>query len=707
MLERIIGIDFGTSTSVVKVKTYKDNESLGSKNTVEYVHFDNKDSLPTLVYKTVEGKYLIGYEAENAAVKGTLYQNFKLNLISPEEALYNEAVEYTEIFFKYMYEAYNEQKSHFPACDIETTYVSYPAKWSEELRYLMINIAAKAGFKNVKGLDEPTAAIHTVMVQESEKLVLKAQDTADILMIDMGAGTTDLVLCRYSPYDERHISILNTWPKSDSKYLFGGREVDEALCEYIKAYLIDCGLPNTKNFNEKYLEKCKTWKETNISPIFKDADGVVKYCGFIDTLLAMLDIDKDFPPISRTNFEDMLSDYLSQFPKLIEDCMKDINYNAEELDYVILTGGHSQWYFTNEILEGKLTRFGTPKLPKIEKDSKRIIKLARPQETVALGLVYQKITIKHQDRPSIKVTGIINLMSSRFFAKTGVDLLADNFALKRLEDASRKAVEELACAEQTEINLPYISANSKGPVHLNETITRDQLTDYIVRYYKYKPNAEKTCIGCGKKIPADATFCGYCGCKVMDTASSGKELEAKNEKLCTRCGKKIPITAKFCGYCGNQDMNTGGAVKEQETMVKTEKFCIHCGKKIPLSAEFCGYCGGTVKKAGGTEKDSGDAAQSLIIIARDSQFICMAVTYKVIVNGIDYGNIAVGQSKVIKAFDKIATVEIVCTTIMMTSKKLKMKLKLGNSPRIDFKVEYGGGIVPRVQGAEVLEKSTY
>lgn len=656
-IERIIGIDFGTSTSVVKVKTYKDDEPLGSKNTVEYVHFDNKDSLPTMVYKTNEGKYVIGYEAENAAVKGTLYQNFKLNLISPDDALRNEATTYTEIFFKYMYEAYNEQKSHFPVCDIETTYVSYPAKWPEELRKLMISITGRAGFKNVKGLDEPTAAIHTVMVQESEKLVLGGQDSVDILMIDMGAGTTDLVLCRYSPFDEKHIEIMNTWPKADSQCLFGGREVDEALCEYIKAYLTDCGLPNTKSFNEKYLDKCKTWKETNLSPIFKDVDGIVKYCGFIDTLLAMLDIDKDFPPMSRNNFEDMLSGYISQFPKLITGCLNDIGFDVEQLDYVILTGGHSQWYFASEILEGTLTRFGTPGLPKILEDNKRIIKLSRPQETVALGLVFQRIVIKYQDRPSIKVTGVINLIADRYITETGVDLLADNTALKRLEEAAKKAVAELVNAEKAEIDIPYISANSKGPVHLKETITNSELATFIIRYQNHQSN---------------------------------------DEKVCSKCGKKIPKTAVFCGYCGNKDMNTGSGAKVPQPPVQTEIFCRNCGKKIPANAEFCGFCGKTIKNFGA-------AKQSSITITRDSQFVCMAVPYKVLVNGIDYGNISVGQSKVATSSTQIATVEIICTTIMMTSNKLKARLKLGENSRINFKVRNGGGIIPTVQGVEILE----
>jgi hypothetical protein len=71
----------------------------------------------------------------------------------------------------------------------------------------------------------------------------------------------------------------------------------------------------------------------------------------------------------------------------------DAQFDSENLDYVVLTGGHCQWYFTNEILDGSLTKFGRVDLPKIQCDKTRIIKLSLPQETVALGLVYQKIVI--------------------------------------------------------------------------------------------------------------------------------------------------------------------------------------------------------------------------------------------------------------------------------------------------------------------------
>lgn len=400
-VERIIGIDFGTSTSVVKIKTYKDNEPIDAREIADYIRFDNKDTLPTLVYETTDGRYLVGYEAENAAVKGVLHQNFKLDLISTDPSVREEAKQYTEIFLKYLFDKYNEQKNYFSACDMETTYISYPAKWSEELREIMVKLVQKVGFKNVEGLDEPTAAIHTVMVQERGKLSLNDDGSANILMVDMGAGTTDLVLSRYTPNSEQQISIINVWPKADSACLFGGREIDEVLCEYVKAYLVNCGVPNTRNFKEKYMDKCKTWKENNISPVFKDRNGVIRYCGFVDTLTAMLNVDIEFPPLSRDSFEDMLKDYISQFPRMINDCLDDAGFSRYDLDYVILTGGHSQWYFTNEMLEGSLLKFGRVELPKIQKDKKRVIKLSRPQETVALGLVYQRIAVNPVPEPTI------------------------------------------------------------------------------------------------------------------------------------------------------------------------------------------------------------------------------------------------------------------------------------------------------------------
>lgn len=719
-VERIIGIDFGTSTSVVKVKTYRDKEPLGSINAVEYVHFDNKDSLPTLAYRTIEGEYLIGYEAENAAVKGTLFQNFKMDLISPDAELRDGAIKLTELFFKYMYEAYYSQKSHFPDCDMETTYVSYPAKWPQELRDRMINIASSAGFKNVKGLDEPTAAIHAVMVLESEKLLLEGNASSDILMIDMGAGTTDLVLCRYTPFREKQIEILNTWPKTDSRYLFGGREIDEVLCDYIKAYLIDCGLPNTKNFNEKYLDKCKTWKEANLSPIFRDANGVVKYCGFIDALLSMLEIEKDFPPLSRSKFEDMLVDYLSQFPKLVSECLRDINYNPAQLDYVILTGGHSQWYFTSEILEGKLTRFGNPELPKIANESKRIIRLSRPQETVALGLVYQRIAIKHESTPpiidikddnstSIKVTGIINFVLDRFNKKNGIDLRKDNLALKRLADAARGAAAELAVSERTEINIPYISANSNGPLHLNEKIARSELTLFIARYQDNKSVDLKKCSGCGRNISKSAEFCGYCGKKFIDTGITAKDkiiTKPDDKKACSKCGKQILSSAVFCGYCGNREVGAGDTVKVPEPKAQEEMiYCPNCGGKISAASKFCRHCGGAVKNSGGSGGTTLPDAPTKIVIKRESQFVCMAVSYKVFVNGVDYGTIAAGETIVASSKIPVVTVEIFCTTIMMTNHRIKMKLRLEKDPLISFKLQYGGQIIPTVTGAKILEQN--
>jgi len=541
MIERLIGIDFGTSSTAIKVKTYEDGKPMDAENAVHYVSFDGKYILPTLVYQTNAGDCLIGYNAQNPSVKGSLHQNFKLDLVSTDDGLKKRAVQYTEMFFQYMYKVYNEQRNQFATCDTETTFISYPVKWPEELQALMRKIAADAGFVNVQGLDEASAAIHTVMVQDRERLVLGGDDYANILMIDMGAGTTDLVLCEYSPYEEKHIRFLSTWPQAGTGSFFGGREIDYWLCGYVKGYLAECGLKNLDNFEEKNLDKSKTWKETNVSPTFENKDGVVKYCGFADAIVSMLDIDEEFPPLTKDGFEDILADYLTQFAKLINDCLAAANFDPAQLDYVILTGGHSQWYFTDEILSGKTVKFGEVTLPKIMADDKRIIKLKRPQETVALGLVFHRISIHWEDRPSVKVTGILNILAGRYIKKFGVDLMADSTALKRLEAAAKNAVTDIEKDGRAEIAVPYISATRSGPLNMKEIITKEELSEYIEQYSRPEPisdpEPEKPVT---PKIPADKSFCGYCG-----------KPNPKNSKFCGYCGKDIEKAAEINSYISN------------------------------------------------------------------------------------------------------------------------------------------------------------
>jgi len=70
---------------------------------------------------------------------------------------------------------------------------------------------------------------------------------------------------------------------------------------------------------------------------------------------------------------------------------------------------------------------------------------------------------------------IIEYIISEFKKEQGVDLSKDVLALQRLKDAAEKAKIELSSTQQTEINLPYVTADASGPKHLNLKITRAKL----------------------------------------------------------------------------------------------------------------------------------------------------------------------------------------------------------------------------------------
>lgn len=390
--ERIIGVDFGTSTSVIRVKRYRDGKPVDDRLEVKPVKFNSGTSemVPTLIEKLSIGGEYYGYEAEIGHRNAKTFQNFKVKIENPDEDVRRQARELTAEFFKYLRDAYNDQSGYLGEPDDRLrTIISYPVKWSDETKAFLIRTAKDAGFPNVEGADEAQAAIQAVTVQNADLGYFQEGVPINILLIDMGAGTTDLVLCRHTPGEQPKTDTLCIWPKGGN-VLFGGREVDELLNGYIRRLI------PKESWDQVHkrvgIEQYKSWKEKIVSPALQRMRTVDEFTA-LDNRLEDLEIEIKYA-IDRDIFEDFAADYLRQFPELVNGCLSAAGLKGDDVDLVILTGGHSRWYFVREMLSGELDRFGEISLKKIKADPKRIISISLPQETVALGLAYMPLKVE-------------------------------------------------------------------------------------------------------------------------------------------------------------------------------------------------------------------------------------------------------------------------------------------------------------------------
>ncbi len=74
---------------------------------------------------------------------------------------------------------------------------------------------------------------------------------------------------------------------------------------------------------------------------------------------------------------------------------------------------------------------------------------------------------------------IVNFLAEEFKKESGIDLKNDRLALQRLKEAAEKAKIELSSATQTDVNLPFITADATGPKHLNIKLTRAKLESLV------------------------------------------------------------------------------------------------------------------------------------------------------------------------------------------------------------------------------------
>lgn len=415
-VQRLVGIDFGTSTSIVKVKRYEGESPVGDSHVSGSVTFGNGESdakAVTAVRVNREGTPTCGAEALDPLPGSTIHQEFKMDLESPDREKRRQAMERTEDYFRYLYNWYDHQRSDLGAIDDEErTLVSYPVKWRQEAREYLLKTARSAGFRNVSGMDEPTAALYATLCRKMGEIdrqgLLRAGEPGYMLLVDMGAGTTDLAVCRYRVKDGGPVirvdqienEIIAAWPMDSGAATFGGREVDRVLEEYVIRYLKSCGFPEENAVqavcgNGNSSTAAKRWKETTVSKVLNDGKRV-ESCAFAAPFMMFLPQAKPFPAFGRREFEAMLGEKLEQFKGLVAGCLMQASRAepellARKLDLVILTGGHSSWYFAEELINGVMPGLALPQLERVQQERGRVIRLTNPQETVALGLVYSRL----------------------------------------------------------------------------------------------------------------------------------------------------------------------------------------------------------------------------------------------------------------------------------------------------------------------------
>lgn len=373
-MKRQIGLDFGTTTTVV---TYRDYDAKNAGD-IKPVMFDGTDYIPTLVLKegTITNKKgmtrhhdeAFGRDAENAdAFHSFLMRNFKMDLISANPATRKEAQELTRKFFVYLHQQYSAkalEKKDNPITEVSTV-VTYPAKFPKDVQNFLKEAAEKAEFRNIQLLDESKAAMAFSLIYDTGSIKQYVhslgKDKLKVMLIDMGAGTTDIAVFQYDVSDPRNFEHICSWPEKSS-YNFGGREIDEILCRFYQDKLGRDAIAEELYKKdplvaEKLLtKKVKEFKDRVLSPELAEKKTVTALPNSLQDIADDMDEDPG-TDLDRTTFEKLLKNYLPQFPDLVKGAMNKAGMTGKDVDMVILTGGHSQWYFVKD----KLTELGISK----------------------------------------------------------------------------------------------------------------------------------------------------------------------------------------------------------------------------------------------------------------------------------------------------------------------------------------------------------
>ena len=100
---------------------------------------------------------------------------------------------------------------------------------------------------------------------------------------------------------------------------------------------------------------------------------------------------------------------------------------------------------------------------------------------------------------------LINFLVDEFKAEQGIDLKNDPLAMQRVKEAAEKAKIELSSAQQTDVNLPYVTADAAGPKHMNVKVTRAKLESLVEDLVQRSLEPMKVALADAELSPSEIT----------------------------------------------------------------------------------------------------------------------------------------------------------------------------------------------------------
>jgi hypothetical protein len=406
---RVIGIDFGTSNSALGFRDYEKTEDTLTPISDQIIISENDSGvLPTLIIEKNEyiENDLFAFNALRRATSEDgldVKSNFKMDLFDEvSEESKKEAVRLTEKYFTYFYKMYknkdNLSEESREGYQFETI-ITCPVRTQFTQKDILVRAAQKAGFPNVQIEDEAMTVMRYAMGRaDYRKLLENEYEGTDfkILIVDMGAGTTDMILysLKANPaFDRNDMTEIAHWPEVGERKTLGGREFDQLLLDYCQEQgYINKDFIKTPTERRYALLLSKLSKENIISQKLKIGD-TVEALGHMTQLAeeAPKSYRKSTNKINRSIVETMSHKFIEEFIHAIKKIIQEGGIKESDLDFLILSGGGSRWYFIKDILLDKplstVALHEKLDLAKLKKNPTRIITDDEPQLTNLKGIL--------------------------------------------------------------------------------------------------------------------------------------------------------------------------------------------------------------------------------------------------------------------------------------------------------------------------------